>query len=67
MSKLRLKNDEVAIERLSEAQSAIDDYLNTHPNRFSEEEHSEFRGLLSERATALSEATGMKIHSLFDD
>lgn len=66
MKKLKFRNDEKAIECLSEAQNAIDEYSNTHPDEFTEEEHEEFRSLLRERANALSEATGMKIHSLFD-
>lgn len=67
MKKLQFKNDEKAINRLSKAQSAIDEYSASHPNELSEKEHKEFRKLLNERADALSEATGMKIHSLFEN
>ena len=66
MGKLVFKDDKKALDRLSRAQDAIDNYSKEHPGKMSKEEHSEFRGLLSERAAALSEATGMKIHSLFD-
>jgi hypothetical protein len=34
--------------------------------KFNEDEHLELRELLGKRADALSEATGNKIHSLFD-
>ena len=34
--------------------------------KFNEDEHLELRELLGKRADALSEATGHKIHSLFD-
>lgn len=49
------------------AQSAIDEYSAAHPGSFSEEEHREFGALLKERAAALSEATGLNIHSIVDD
>ena len=66
MKELEFRDDDEAKERLARAQEAIDDYSTSHPNELSEEEHEEFRGLLKERADALSEATGMEIHSLFD-
>lgn len=66
MKKLKFRDDDAAMERLSRVQSEIDDYASSHPGELSEEEHLEFRELLSERAAALSEATGMKIHSIFD-
>ena len=64
--KLKFKDDPAAIERLSKAQDAIDKYAKKHPGNLNEKEHIEFAKLLNERASALSEATGMKIHSLFD-
>lgn len=66
MKELQFRDDMKAVERLSKVQESIDEYSKSHPNEFSEEEHEEFRGLLSERAAVLSEATGMKIYSLFD-
>ena len=65
--KLKFRDDPVAMERLSKAQDAIDKYTKEHPGNFNEKEHKEFGKLLNERAYALSEATGLKIHSLFDD
>lgn len=67
MRKLKFNDDAAAQERLAKVQDAINDYSKSHTNEFSEKEHSEFRALLNERADALSEATGMKIHSLFED
>ena len=66
MGKLVFKDDEKALERLAKADRAIDDYSKAHPGEMTDEQHSEFRSLFSERAAALSEATGMKIHSIFD-
>ena len=65
MGKLKFRNDEAALKRLSNAQSAIDNYSKSH-KKMNKKEHAEFRKLLSNRASALSDATGMKIHSLFD-
>ena len=67
MKELIFNGDSEAQERLAKAQEAIDDYTNSHPNDFSEEEHKEFRTLLNERASALSAATGMNIHSICED
>lgn len=67
MPKLKFTKDKGALERLSKAQTAIDNYTSSHQGRMSDDEHKEFRKLLSDRAAALSEATGLKISSLFDD
>lgn len=67
MKELKFKNDPAALERLANAQNAIDEYSAAHPGSFSEEERREFGCLLRERAAALSEATGFKIHSIVDD
>lgn len=67
MKELKLRDDPAALERLANAQRAIDRYSATHPGRLSDEEHREFGSLLRERAAALSEATGLKIHSIVDD
>lgn len=67
MRKLKLTKDKTILDKLSRAAQAVEDYSAAHPKTFTEEQHKEFRKLLSNRAAALSEATGMKIHSLFDD
>ena len=67
MKKLKFKNDPAALERLANAQSAIDDYSASHPGPLSEDERREFGGLMRERAAALSEATGLRVHSIVDD
>lgn len=65
--KLKFRNDPDALERLSNASNAVEDFTKTHRGELSDDEHDELRSLLKERASALSEATGLKIHSLFDD
>lgn len=65
--KLKFRNDPAALERLSNAANAIEVFTDSHPNELSEEEHKELRSLLRERASALSDATGLKIHSICDD
>ena len=65
--KLKFRDDPAALERLSMAANAIEEFTDSHPNELSEEGHEELRSLLKERAAALSYATGLNIHSLFDD
>ena len=65
--KLQFTNDSAVMERLANAQSAIDDYSASHPDPFTESERREFGELLRERAAALSEATSLNIHSIVDD
>lgn len=67
MKELKFRDNPAALERLANAQRAIDEYSAAHPGRFSEKEHREFGALLRERATALSEATDLKIYSIVDD
>lgn len=64
MPELKFRDDPAALERLAKAQSAIDEYSASHPNEFNEQEHQEFSELLTERAAALSEATGLNIASI---
>lgn len=66
MPKLLFKDDKKALDRLTKVQSEIDKFSKKHPGSLNDKEHKELRTLLSKRASALSEATGMKIHSLFD-
>lgn len=65
--KLKFRDDPAVLERLSNAANAIEEFTDSHPNELSEEEHNELRTLLKERAAALSDATGLKIHSICDD
>ncbi len=60
------KSSPESLERLSKVQGAIDDFCKAHPKNLTDGQHKELRSLLSERASALSEALGTKIHSLFD-
>ena len=66
MGKLTFKDDKEALRRLSDAQAAIDDFEEQHPGSWTEDEHAEHREMLNNRAKALSEATGLEIHSLFE-
>ena len=66
MFKLIFKDDKKSLKRLTKAQSAVDKFSKKHSGSLSKREHKKFRKLLSNRASALSGATGMKIHSLFD-
>ena len=66
MKQLKLKDNPESVDRLSKAASAVEDFLASHPNELSDEEHDELRSLLSDRASALSEATGLLIHSICD-
>lgn len=60
------KSSPASLERLSKVQSEIDDFCKEHPKELTEEQHKELRSLLSERASALTEALGVKISSAFD-
>ena len=66
MFELKFKNDKKALEKLSKAEKNIDNFLKKHQKSLNKQEHKEFKKLLNNRASALSEATGLKIHSLFD-
>lgn len=54
-------------DTLYNADQAVRSFCDEHPGDLSETEHQELRGLLSNRADALSEALGVKVSSLFDD
>lgn len=60
------KSSPESLERLSKVQGEIDDFCKAHPKNLTEGEHQELRSLLSERASALTEALGVKVSSLFD-
>ena len=67
MKKLKFRDDPAALARLAEAQNALDEYSKAHRDEFGTEKNKEHgRELFRERAAALSEATGMKIYSIFD-
>lgn len=67
MPKLKYRNDEEALRRLANAERAIDEYSSAHKGKLTETERREFGSLLNERAAALSQATGMRIHSLAEE
>lgn len=66
MTKLVFKDDKRALKRLAKTQTTIDKFLKKHPGELSKRGHSTLRKLLNRRASDLSKATGMKIHSLFE-
>lgn len=66
MGKLIFRDDKKALDKLSKVQRQIDNFSKKHKGNLSSRQHKQLRGLLSKRASALSEATDMKIHSLFD-
>ncbi len=55
-----------ALLKLEMVDKAIDDFEKTHTGELNEYEHQELRGLLSDRADAMSKVLGVKVHSLFD-
>lgn len=66
MKQLVFSGSKSSIRKLSKVQKSIDGFLKKHPGELSKRGHRTLRKLLSKRAGALSKATGMKIHSLFD-
>ena len=60
------KSSPKSVERLSKVQGEIDDFCKAHPKNLTVGEQQELRSLLSERASALTEALGVKVSSLFD-
>lgn len=66
MNELKFRDDPAAMERLVNAENAINEYTSTHPKKLSKIERGELGELLKERAAALSEATGLEIHSIVD-
>ncbi len=66
MPKLIFNGNKRDMKRLSKAQNSVDVFLKKHPKDLTKRQHKALRKKLSKRADALSKATGMKIHSLFD-
>ena len=60
------KSSPASLERLSKVQSKIDHFCKAHPKKLTERQHKELRSLLNERASALTDALGVKVSSLFD-
>lgn len=54
------------MSKLFKVQKSIDKFLKRHPSNLSRHGHKTLRRMLNNRAKALSKASGMKIHSLFD-
>ena len=66
MKQLIFNGNKRSAKRLSRVQKTMDRFLKSHPGNLSKREHKKLRRLLNKRAKALSKATGMKVHSLFD-
>ena len=66
MLELKFKDDKSALKKLAKAQYKIDKFIDKHPGKLSARDHKKLRKNLNNRAKALSKATGMEIHSLFD-
>ena len=67
MKKLDLrKSSPASLERLSKVQNEIDDFCKKHPKKLTDRQHKELRSSLNERASALTDALGVKVCSLFD-
>lgn len=66
MKKLVFNGNKRSIKHLSKVQKSVDKFLKKHPGELTKHGHKTLRKLLSKRAKALSKATGMKVHSLFD-
>ena len=66
MKQLLFNGNKRSVKHLSRVQKTIDRFLKSHPGNLNKHDHKKLRRLLNKRAKALSKATGMKIHSLFD-
>ena len=53
------------LRKLTKADNAVSKYAKSH-KAMNKRHHKKFRKLLKKRAAAMSNATGIKIHSLFD-
>ena len=66
MFELKFKDDKKALKKLEKAQRKVDKYSKEKYSDMSKRDHKMLRKSLNGRAKALSKATGMEIHSLFD-
>ena len=55
MQELKFRDDLTAMERLMNAQNAIDEYVSSHPKQLSETERNELGELLKERAAGTTQ------------
>jgi|GEM_PF-5048061 len=60
------KASKSSLTKLSKISAAIDGFCKKHPKNLTGRQHKKLRGMLSKRASALSECLGVKVHSLFD-
>ena len=66
MFELKFKDDKRALKKLEKAQKKVDKYSKKIYSDMSKRDHKKLKKSLKGRAKALSKATGMEIHSLFD-
>ena len=66
MPKLLFSGSKRSNKNLSRVQKSIDRFLKKNTGELSKRGHKTLRKLLNKRAKALSKATGMKIHSMFE-
>ena len=66
MKVLNFLDNKRAIRQLNRVQKSVDKLLKSQPKQLSKRQHIKLKKLLNKRAKALSRATGMKIHSIFD-
>ena len=58
------RSSQESLNRLSNIQKKINTLCKVKSKDFTEEQHEELRDLLNERAEALSDALGVKVHSI---
>ncbi|MCF2554395.1 hypothetical protein [Faecalicatena contorta] len=66
MLELKFRDDKSALKKLARAQRKVDKYVSKHPGKLNARERKKLGKKLNGRAKALSRATGMEIHSLFE-
>lgn len=66
MKELVFSGGKRSIKKLSKVQKSIDKFLKKNPRNLNKRGHKTLRKLLKKRAKALSNATGMKVYSIFD-
>ena len=66
MKTLKFLNNKRANRKLTRVQKSIDKFLKSHPNQLNKRQHIKLRKMLNKRAKALSSATGMRIHFIFE-
>ena len=66
MRELEFTGGKRAMKKLSRVQRSIDKFTKSHKGTLSKRNHSTMKRLLKKRAKALSKATAMQIHSIFD-